>query len=60
MEISTFLSLEGWQVLDGQLSPVVHSFNTWGQSNVAFSGPVNDDVFPHSQPAENWFDFSGK
>jgi len=59
MEISTFSSLEGWQVLDGQLSPVVHSFNTWGQSNVAFSSPINDDVFPHSQPAESWFNFSG-
>lgn len=57
--MSTFLSIEGWQVLDGHLSPVVHSFNTWGQSNVAFSSPVNDYVFPHSQTAENLFDFSG-
>jgi hypothetical protein len=56
--MSAFLSLEGWQVLDGLLSPVVHSLNTWGQSNVAFSSPVNDNVFPHSQAVENWLDFS--
>jgi len=54
--MSTFSSLEGWQVLDGLLSPVVHSFNTWSQSNVAVGSPVNDYVFPHSQTAENWFD----